>query len=407
MSGHSPANTASAAEHAGGMALRFSLGGVPVRIDPSFLIVATLLGLDYGATPQLLAWVAVVVFAVLLHEMGHAVAFRAFGQRPHIRLTSMVGLTSGSGPVTRLQDVVTRLAGPVAGLVPGVLIVVFLDFDTITSVFWRNALADLIFALIAWSLLNLLPILPLDGGGIMAALLGGGQDPSRQRIAHIISAVVAGVAALGAFATELVFVGLLAAFFCYSNVSAVTSGRRRQVLLAANDALANGDVDRAAALLAGLAPRHDELPLRAGVAVAAHQAGPLLDQVCRWHGLGDGAADIASFGAIGQLASGLAHDGGAAHIVAGQMLLHAEGHFGAAVELSEVAWRAGVVHPVLAYNAACSCARAGAREAGLRWLWKAHEVGLRDATVLDREPELATVRALPAYEDLHQAMTAA
>ncbi|MCA1713544.1 MAG: hypothetical protein LC789_18685, partial [Actinobacteria bacterium] len=231
----SPASAPSSATvgRSSGLALRFRLGGVPVHIEPSFLLFAALLGASYGASVQLLAWVAVVIFAVLLHEFGHAIAFRAFGQQPHVRLTMLVGLTTGSGRLSRGQDVVTRLAGPFIGLAAGGVLIVAVDGSAVTSEFWRAALSDLRFAMIGWSLLNLLPILPLDGGGVVAALLGEADDVPRQRIAHILSAVVAAAAALGAFSIQWIYPGLLASFLCYSNVSAITSGRRGQTLVAA------------------------------------------------------------------------------------------------------------------------------------------------------------------------------
>ena len=68
--------------------LNFRLFGFPVRIHPLFWLGAVLLGgwtfdlgLEYAAI-----WVAVVFVSILVHELGHAIAFRTFGVDSHIVL---------------------------------------------------------------------------------------------------------------------------------------------------------------------------------------------------------------------------------------------------------------------------------------------------------------------------------
>ncbi|MFM8704007.1 MAG: peptidase, partial [Planctomycetia bacterium] len=76
--------------------LRFSLLGIPVRVSGWFWVAAVLLGwnlcqgLAEGDQRALLrylaAWVGVVLVSLLVHEMGHALAFRRFGQSAHVIL---------------------------------------------------------------------------------------------------------------------------------------------------------------------------------------------------------------------------------------------------------------------------------------------------------------------------------
>ena len=60
---------------------RLQVAGIPVRIEPTFFLVLVLLGL-----PQpwfhVVSWVVIATASVLLHELGHAVAFRAYGVKP-------------------------------------------------------------------------------------------------------------------------------------------------------------------------------------------------------------------------------------------------------------------------------------------------------------------------------------
>ena len=51
-------------------AVRFSVLGVPVEIRASFLLLAVVLGLPRHAGPLMLAWIAIALVAVLVHEAG-------------------------------------------------------------------------------------------------------------------------------------------------------------------------------------------------------------------------------------------------------------------------------------------------------------------------------------------------
>jgi len=68
---------------------------IPVKIEVSFFAIVVFLALSrsHGIT-LIVEWVVVVFVSVLLHEFGHALAARAFGLKPEIRLYQMGGLTS-------------------------------------------------------------------------------------------------------------------------------------------------------------------------------------------------------------------------------------------------------------------------------------------------------------------------
>src|SRR5512142_78095 len=111
--------------------LRFSIAGIPVSVHPSFWLIAIL----FGASGNLLLlpiWVLVVFVSILIHELGHALAFRRHGQRSHILLYFAGGLTipepvywaSGYANVglTANQQIFISLAGPVAGFLFAALV---------------------------------------------------------------------------------------------------------------------------------------------------------------------------------------------------------------------------------------------------------------------------------------------
>src|SRR6476620_11382978 len=100
----------------------FTIAGIPVHIQPVFFFVIVFVGLTYAAQPLFIAtWVAIATTSVLLHELGHAFAFRAFGLRPTVTLHGMGGVTqAGAGfddpPFTPARSIVTSFAGPLSAL---------------------------------------------------------------------------------------------------------------------------------------------------------------------------------------------------------------------------------------------------------------------------------------------------
>ena len=56
-------------------------------------------------------------------------------------------------------------------------------------------LRDLIVVSIIWAVLNCLPVYPMDGGQMLAAVLG----PKKQAYVHLISAIVAVIIGVGAY----------------------------------------------------------------------------------------------------------------------------------------------------------------------------------------------------------------
>lgn len=169
----------------------FHFLGVPVRVEIWFLIAALLVGLDIGWDGvDLIMWVIVVVAAVLVHEFGHAAAYRVIGQRPSIHLTWFAGLTYGNAPVAgRVRRFGVALAGPLTSIfVLGLPAMALRDSDWgQSSLFRYKTLFMVVWMSIGWGVLNLLPILPLDGGHICEDFLGR----PRTLVVSAVTAIVA------------------------------------------------------------------------------------------------------------------------------------------------------------------------------------------------------------------------
>lgn len=209
----------------------FHIGGIPVRIEPAFLIVIAILGIDpYDLRPfRIVSWVIVVTVSVMLHELGHAIAFKIFGLDPRISLYGMGGLTSAEGVMSSGRHIVVSLAGPLSALVILGLPTWWLSAGGDFSGDTRLVLSQLLWVNIGWSLLNLMPVLPLDGGHVLEAVLEIVTGGSGRRPARIVSVVVAAGLGLWALQSGLMFGAVLAAMFAGVNVSQLATDKESEL----------------------------------------------------------------------------------------------------------------------------------------------------------------------------------
>jgi Zn-dependent protease len=199
--------------------LRFQLFGFPVFIHWSFWAVVAMLGGAFSAdTPQqmqrLLVWVLVALVSILIHELGHAFTMRRLGDpRVIITLHSFGGFAAGTRRLTRVQDVFVSAAGPLVQILAGLAVGGVLRIWAPENFLMRIALGSFEFISVRWALLNLLPIIPLDGGRISLALFG----PRREKIALGISLVVAVGLGVWAISAEWYFAAIILALLAFNN----------------------------------------------------------------------------------------------------------------------------------------------------------------------------------------------
>ena len=209
----------------------FRIAGFPTLVRPTFLILIALVGWYPDITAvRLIIWVAVASVAVMWHELGHAFAARRLGASPTIELYGFGGATSWR-PVadpTRSQLIGVSFAGPFAGFVVGAAmgigVVVAGGVGSgdvryfVLTVLWTN---------VGWGLVNLLPILPLDGGHILAELIPGDRA-TRTRRAAIVSIIVAIAAIVGLLSIGVVFGALILGWIVMTNLSSIRAERAGQ-----------------------------------------------------------------------------------------------------------------------------------------------------------------------------------
>lgn len=177
--------------------LNFRLLGIPIRITPFFWVISAALGWGDGDMQQVAIWVGCVFVSIIVHEMGHALTNRAFGRHPAILLHGMGGLCFADGPpISRWKRLLVIFDGPLAGFLLFGLAFLILRSDRVQDPTLRDALKQLETINLIWSLVNLVPIWPLDGGQITGVVLQGIARRRGQELTHGISLVISALLAI-------------------------------------------------------------------------------------------------------------------------------------------------------------------------------------------------------------------
>jgi Zn-dependent protease len=183
------ASAPAAATPLGQRGLRLArVGGVPVYLNPSWLLLAVILVLWYGPVAQLsmpglgpgggyalaVAFAGCLLLSVLLHEVGHALVARHYRIAVRsITLELLGGYTQmeGDSPHPR-ADLFVSMVGP---LVSGVIGLGALALERALP---GGTVLDALAFQLAWSnivvaIFNALPGMPLDGGRALRAIVWG------------------------------------------------------------------------------------------------------------------------------------------------------------------------------------------------------------------------------------------
>lgn len=220
--------------------LAFSLFGIPVRVIPWFWAAGVLLGFDWVRDPDqgpllLLIWLGVMFVSILVHELGHACFAALFGYPPSILLYQFGGVTlyQPTQGYTTPKAILITAAGPAFGLGLGIAAFVAHAVFGIglrlqnASALWDAALYMLIEVNFAWTILNVMPVLPLDGGQICREVCVA-ASPQRGIFAALwISVVVAGLIGAGLLYLRSTFGGLMFLMLAVQNYQEIQQRRSR------------------------------------------------------------------------------------------------------------------------------------------------------------------------------------
>lgn len=149
-------------------------GPIPIAIHPLFWVFSALIGWLYGQSLLgMLVWMGIILISVLIHELGHALTAICFKQKARIQLVAFGGLTSydGGPPLKFWQQFVIVFNGPLFGFGLCLLATAVL-YAPLPPLGYAIAKAVQV-ANLFWSAINLLPVLPLDGGQLLRIVLEG------------------------------------------------------------------------------------------------------------------------------------------------------------------------------------------------------------------------------------------
>jgi stage IV sporulation protein FB len=184
----------------------FTFVGVPIYAGTSYLFLLVLFMFLAGKSPiwgdaHFIIFGLCMTLSLLAHELGHALVAKKFGLEPRVVLHSMGGVCFHKPTSSRTQDVLVTAAGPGAGFLlaglayitgtimlsvqPALLvkgaadpaIAQLLSDVSLNTIPWEEGLLEptgltdiirkLLWMNIAWSIFNLIPIWPLDGGQLL------------------------------------------------------------------------------------------------------------------------------------------------------------------------------------------------------------------------------------------------
>ena len=201
----------------------FSIAGIPVRVEPVFFVISALFGLRYAeeSVSLVFVWMGVTFVSILVHELGHGLSLKAFGHPSAIVLHGFGGVTLSRRHLDKARSVVVSLAGSIVALV-----VLWLPARQLEGSDWyfeqdlwlRGAVTFTAFANLWWSVANLLPIRPLDGGNVVSELFG---TPAARRA----SVVVAAAGGIWALRNNQPYAGMFALFLAFTNFQEIQMER--------------------------------------------------------------------------------------------------------------------------------------------------------------------------------------
>jgi Zn-dependent protease len=353
--------------------------GFPVHVRPGFLVFMVLIvGLyrdEFGV------WLAGSIAAfTLLHELGHAVAARRAGATAEISLDFLAGYASYTSPrpLSRVAEAGIALAGPLTHITAGLAVLLAMGVNPLVAVERgsTDAAAAVWWAGVAIGAFNLIPVLPLDGGNVVTSVLDRFVPGRARRVmtyASLAVTIAGGVLlAVAGYGGLSVFLALL----LMMQLQMVFEDREEHAVSPFDDAAAalrEGDEAKAVRIVEKGLRRESERTL---------VPAPLPD------------AELEQLLAV--LPRPLPTGDPWNEYVLTNLLVHGGRHREAA-EYGAASY-ARSPQPLLAATIARAAGGLGDEPTAINWLRAAVDSGVSPegiATVIDRAPELATVRQRP------------
>ncbi|MCH9611834.1 MAG: hypothetical protein S4CHLAM102_03080 [Chlamydiia bacterium] len=203
------------------------LFGIPIKISPMFFVMAAIIAYFLGRSLIGTAiWMVIIFVSVLVHELGHGLVSKAFGQSPKIELVLFGGMTypQGNKRISLGKEFLVVLAGPLFGFLLSFVAFILMALATESPVIYSILFATAVIN-IYWSLINLLPILPLDGGHLVRIFLEMLFGPRGWRIALLVSFALAAAGGVFFLFGGGLFIAIILFLFAFQNLESFRQTR--------------------------------------------------------------------------------------------------------------------------------------------------------------------------------------
>lgn len=203
------------------------LGGIPVYVEPSFFLFMGLIALmQMGPEGINIPAVGIIIVALclslLVHEFGHAITAKLCGcGRIFIALRLFGGYATHT-PTTRGKSLLIIIMGPAFGFALYLLATLLWNVFPSPPASIRLLLLYLMWMNLFWTLFNLLPIYPLDGGqALFNALAFWKYNDDAMLLTAKVSMATAVVTGIWAYSHHEMFIGIYCLSFFMSNLQIV------------------------------------------------------------------------------------------------------------------------------------------------------------------------------------------
>jgi stage IV sporulation protein FB len=211
--------------------LRWRIFGISFCIMPSFWLMNALWGYMLSGAVQggrrgvlafMVVWILCTLVSVMAHELGHVLMGRVFGQPGNVTLGGLGGQAVGDyGNISPWKRILVIFAGPGAGFmflaflvavdsapwdgcmewldwprlkIQGGLIARWdPDFTIRANGYYMLVMQLLIVMNLIWNIINLFPIIPMDGGMIFREVACMISPQGGLKFAYAVSLLLAGI----------------------------------------------------------------------------------------------------------------------------------------------------------------------------------------------------------------------
>lgn len=193
-------------------------GKIPIVVQPVFWLTAGILGyLTTSSLVGVLVWALAIAVSILGHEMGHALVAYLFGLSPAIELGAFGGATFHRPAPSKFKELLIVIAGPFFSILLYVLSSFLMSTFLLVNPITRQFFQAMQWINLIWTILNLVPVLPLDGGQILRILLQSIFPNKGYQLAFFFSSIFGFIAAGFFFLQGQYFPGGFFLYFSYQS----------------------------------------------------------------------------------------------------------------------------------------------------------------------------------------------